>query len=205
MSERIQEWFSNFSNMKYNKAFIPDYDEIAYLWKQIKGHKMTPSLMCLTGIMFYNGFGICKDYKNAYNYFETAAFYDHPYATYCLAIMTFNGMYIMRDIRSAIKLYKRAANLKCVEAMNDLASLYVSGKDIELNIPKAIKLYTIAAQNGCNAAIMNITKLHDLKLCTDEQLRIAVEYDNIQKKEPSFISRIFHRRGHHEDTKSLLK
>jgi TPR repeat protein len=85
----------------------------------------------LLGLIFLNGFGIPKDEKKAFLFFQKGSKQNHPFsislAGYCLA----NGIGVETNISEAIHLFQIAIQLNDSWAMNCLAELYLKGQGLE--------------------------------------------------------------------------
>lgn len=92
------------------------------------------------GQMYFNGYGVKKDYKEAFKWFKEAGENTGMwYASYDLGYMYENGYGTDKDYEKAFQCYKSATNY--YKADYRRAYLYEHGLGVEKDINKALELY----------------------------------------------------------------
>ena len=92
------------------------------------------------GNMYFNGYGVKKDYKEAFKWFKEAGENTGMlYASYDLGYMYENGYGTKQDYKKAVECYKSANSY--YKAVYRLAYLYEHGLGVEKDTKKALELY----------------------------------------------------------------
>lgn len=100
------------------------------------------------GVIYNEGYGVARDYKEAANWYAKAAAKGHSFAQSNLGALYEQGLGVKQDINEAAKLYRKAADQGCPEGIYNLAKCYYSGKGVAKNIDEALKLMKLSADNG---------------------------------------------------------
>jgi len=134
--------------------------------------------------MEYNGIIIgTPRYEKAYQYYMTAAKYNHPVATWAIGYLYYNGNIgtkSKRDLLLALKYFNKARKLKCSNAFNSLGLIYLNGTipHIKANKSKAMKLFNEAISMGNIYAYNNLGYVYE----KDKNYEKAIECYNISAK-----------------------
>lgn len=131
--------------------------------------------------MEYNGIITGKPrYDKAYQYYMTAAEYNHPVATWAIGYLYYNGNIgtkSKRDLLFAIKYFNKARKLKCSNAFNSFGLIFLNGTipHIKKNKQKAIEMFKQAISLGNVYAYNNIGNIYE----KDKYYEKALEYYSI--------------------------
>ena len=120
------------------------------------------------GIMYKNGEGVTRDYKNAMKWYKKAANIGNDNAMNNIGIMYNNGEGVTRDYKNAMKWYKKAADAGNVYAMNNIGRMYHHGYGVPQDYDEARRWYKAALDKDKN----NQTAINELaKLPPDKELQ----------------------------------
>lgn len=117
--------------------------------------------------MEYNGIIAGKPrYDKAYQYYMTAAKYNHPVATWAIGYLYYNGNIgtkSKRDLMLAVKYFNKARKLKCSNAFNSFGLIYLNGTipHIKQNKEKAIEMFEEAISLGNVYAYNNLGSIYE--------------------------------------------
>lgn len=112
--------------------------------------------------MEYNGIITGKPrYDKAYQYYMTAAKFNHPVATWAIGYLYYNGNVgtkSKRDLMLAVKYFNKARKLKCSNAFNSFGLIYLNGTipHIKKNKEKAVEMFEKAISLGNIYAYNNL-------------------------------------------------
>lgn len=127
--------------------------------------------------MEYNGIITGKPrYDKAYQYYMTAAKYNHPVATWAIGYLYYNGNVgtkSKRDLMLAVKYFNKARKLKCSNAFNSFGLIYLNGTipHIKNNKEKAIQMFEKAIELGNVYAYNNLGYIYE----KDKDFEKAIE------------------------------
>ena len=116
-------------------------------------------------------------YEKAYEYYMTAAKYNHPVANWAIGYLYYNG-YIgnksKRDLYLAFKFFNTARKLKCSNAFNSLGLIILNGEipHIKKNKTVAIEMFKKALDLGNIYAYNNLGKIYE----SEKNYKKAYEY-----------------------------
>ena len=108
------------------------------------------------GLRFYYGFGIPKDYKEAFRYFTLSAEQENVRAQRILGHCYIFGEGVETNCSAAINWLLKAAEHGDVIAQNDIGACFHNGIGITKNYSEAIKWYKKAALQGNANAQRNL-------------------------------------------------
>jgi len=100
------------------------------------------------GIMFLNGTGVAKDYKEAEKFFRLAVEQGHPDAQYNLGIMLLNGIVSEKNYKEAEKFFRLAVEKGHPDAQYNLGIMYENGLGVTNDYKEAERLYRLATKQG---------------------------------------------------------
>lgn len=112
------------------------------------------------GKLYYYGFDVEQDSKEAFKWFSMAADQKHPEAIYKLGEMYIYGNGVEQDEEEGLKRYFLAAELGYDEVQNLLGIMYEIGDMVEQSYEQACHWYTLAAQQGDLAAQYKLGELY---------------------------------------------
>uniref|UniRef100_A0A6C0BJC8 Sel1 repeat family protein n=1 Tax=viral metagenome TaxID=1070528 RepID=A0A6C0BJC8_9ZZZZ len=173
-TDRIKIFVDQYLVGKYVSEFQWEPHEIHYVANYIAQVDTTAATRSLYGYMLLHGYGVPQNWVMATQCFTTASEGKFGDATYQLAIMASKGLGVPRNVGRAVILLKKAKKQHSVRAIHELANCYAMGIGKTVNVPKAIDLYIRAAREGCTESLNNLQYLFDQGLCTNEQLRRAI-------------------------------
>ncbi len=114
--------------------------------------KEDPFLQDSLGLIYRYGFGVEKDYQEAFKWHKKAATQGHAEAEANLGHIYFNGLGVNKDYEEAFRWYQNAAKKNLTEATAHLAKMYQHGYGVEKNLDQAFKLYLRAAEKNYGMA-----------------------------------------------------
>lgn len=114
----------------------------------------------LLGVMYLNGEGVVKDYKQAYIWLKKSAEQGRGAAQYNLGIMYKRGNGVTQDNNTASKWFRKAADQGISAAQFQLAHMFEIGNGIPQSYEEAIYWYTKAAEQGHLDAQFNLATLY---------------------------------------------
>ncbi len=100
------------------------------------------------GLKYYNGNGVTKDYKRAFQEFEMATVLDNKDAQYYMGRCYHYGLGVQQNYTYAFEWYKKAAEQGHKDAQRELGNFYCWGNGVEKNLSEAVKWYKKAAEQG---------------------------------------------------------
>lgn len=122
------------------------------------------------GDCYYNGRGVCKDYRQALEWYRKAAEQGGAEAQYKLGTCYYIGEGVEQDYRKAVEWYCKAAEQGDAKTQYKLGSCYYAGKGVEQNYRKAVEWYLKAAEQG-DAEAQN-----QLGFCYDNGYGVEKDY-----------------------------
>ncbi len=127
-------------------------------------------------LSYYQGEGVEKDPKEAFEWFEKAAKQGDDNAQFYLAQCYDYGEGVEEDKREAFRWYKKSAERGNISAQNNLAFCYEYGDGAEENKEKAFKWYRKAAEQGYAVAQNNVGICYDEGSGVEEDKKKAFEW-----------------------------
>jgi hypothetical protein len=103
------------------------------------------------GVMYFNGFGVPKDYHEAVRLFRLAAAQGETTAQNNLGWMYQYGLGVRQDYDEAVRLYRLAVAQGNVLAQVNLGVMYFDGFGIPKDYHEAVRLYRLAVAQGSSA------------------------------------------------------
>ena len=93
------------------------------------------------GICYQYGYGIEKDEKLAFSYYEKIANESHAMGQLKIGQFYENGIGIEKDLKMAVYWYEQAAKNENIIALNNLGKCYKDGKGVDIDDNKAFELF----------------------------------------------------------------
>ena len=104
---------------------------------------------CTLGSMYELGWGVGKDYSEAFKFFKQAADQGYPEAQGCLAEMYCSeGFGVETDYQKALELFTKAKENGDLDSYAGLGIMYLEGKGVRQNYARALELFRSAADKG---------------------------------------------------------
>ena len=101
------------------------------------------------GEMYYNGYDVAQDYKQAFSWYKKSAEQGYAYAQLQLGGMYFNGKGVAKDDKQSSYWYNKAADHEDESAVQFLiAKMYYNGYDAVQDYKKAFYLFKKFAEEG---------------------------------------------------------
>jgi len=154
---------------------------------QAANKQKNPEAQYLLGRLYYDGFGISKDYMKAKTCFEQAMIGDDIDAIAYLGLVYFNGLLnnfdVGNNLEKAIEYFEEAAEKEHVETFYHLGCIYHPGRGIWSNWGKSKSYYEKAAQRGHAGSMTNLAHLYQNKGFGVLQYRSKIEsyYNQAEK------------------------
>ncbi len=132
------------------------------------------------GGIYYDGWGVKKDYKMAFYYFSKAEKLNgHKYAMKMLGKMYEYGLYVEQDFVKSAEWYEKAAEQGVPEAAGCLGIFYEEGrKGIKKDYEKAAKLFKQGAEAGVMFAEARLGNLYAIGKGVEKDYDKAIELLN---------------------------
>ena len=137
------------------KAFAKkDYATALKEWRPLAERGILEAQYRLA-LMYVNGLGVSRDYKEAVKWFKLAAEQDSPKAINHMAVLYDNGGFgLTADHKKAVFYYRQAAEQGDADAQYNLGQNYIKGEGVSQDFKEALSWYQLAAEQG-NASAMN--------------------------------------------------
>jgi TPR repeat protein len=110
--------------------------------------------------MYFNGWGVLKDYSEAMKWFQKAADQGDAEAQVNLGGMYFNGQGVKQDYAEAVKWFQKAAEQGDTYAQNNLGVMYSKGQGLKQDYAEALKWFQYAAEKGYAEAQFNLGAIY---------------------------------------------
>ena len=130
------------------------------------------------GHMYFNGYGIPKNYKRALEWFKKADKLNHRTAQYNLGIMHSNGYGLSKSYLNAYYWFKKSADQNYDKAQYELAKLYFHGNGVTKSLNLAKKWATESANQG-NTKAKKLLKEIKIEI---EKINLPTSLDGQYKK-----------------------
>ena len=115
------------------------------------------------GGMYYDGFGVKKDYNKAYNLYKQACEDKYTFSCIMLGWMYRNGKGVKVDLKKSVKLYKKACDSGDSLGCTYIGYSYEKGYGIKKDLKKAHELYKKACDSGDSLGCNNLFLLKTLQ------------------------------------------
>ena len=100
------------------------------------------------GVLYDNGRGVRKDYKEAVKWYRKAAEQGLAGAQNNLGVLYDNGQGVRKDYKEAVKWYRKSAEQGYSKAQSNLGMMYAKGKGVLQDYKEAVKWYRKSAEQG---------------------------------------------------------
>ncbi|MBL68505.1 MAG: hypothetical protein CMO74_08675 [Verrucomicrobiales bacterium] len=120
------------------------------------------------GVMYENGQGVQKDFKEAEKWWRKAAEQGEPYAQTSLGVMFERGDGVPKDDKEAVKWYRKAAEQGYAMAQYNLGLNYATGSGVLQDYVTAYAWANIAAANGQKNATKLKSEFLEKKMTADQ-------------------------------------
>jgi len=128
------------------------------------------------GDAYYNGKGVSKDYKKAFEWFRKAAEQGYEYGCYNVGHAYETGNGVKQDYSQAFKWYLKAAEQGFAKAQYAIGRLYDLGLGVTQDYSQAFKWYLKAANQGHPIAQEQVGLSYDFEYGVPEDNVKAVEW-----------------------------
>jgi TPR repeat protein len=108
------------------------------------------------GLMYHQGEGVQRDYKQAAAWYRKAAEQGDTQAQYNLGEMYEQGHGVQRDYKQAVAWHWKAADQGIADAQNKLGSMYHHGQGVQQDFKQAALWFQKAADQGLVEAQYNL-------------------------------------------------
>lgn len=112
------------------------------------------------GLIHLNGYGVQKDARKAFEFFELAALQNYPDAQFNLALMYSEGDIVKKDLKKAFALTEKAARKGLESAQFNLGVMYYNGEGVRQDYYQASKWYKRAAEMNYPLAQFNLALMY---------------------------------------------
>ena len=114
------------------------------------------------GLLYFNGQGVAKDYKKAYEWIKKAADQEEAYPMFLLGQLYDFGFFVKKDDEMAFKWYKKAAEKEDANALFKIGCCYDDGIAVSPDVDVAMEWYGKAVDKGHTGAMNAIGTLYHL-------------------------------------------
>ena len=105
------------------------------------------------GVLYDNGRGVRKDYKEAVKWYRKAAEQGLAGAQNNLGVLYDNGQGVRKDYKEAVKWYRKSAEQGYSKAQSNLGLMYANGQGVIQDYVMAHMYFNIASVSGDKDAI----------------------------------------------------
>ncbi len=98
--------------------------------------------------MYYNGWGVPQDYKEAAKWYRLGAEQGDADAQNNLGAMYDHGQGVPQDDKEAVRWYRLAAEQGCADAQLNLGAMYYNGQGVLADVVIAHMWFNIAGADG---------------------------------------------------------
>ena len=139
---------------KTNSLYNKDKEAVNQAFAEVKpllelyAKKQVPSAQFILGAMYYNGYGVEKDYAEAFNWWSKSVEQGYVVAQNNLGLMYYNGYGVEKDYVEAFNWWSKSAEQGLAWAQNNLGDMYYYGRGVKEDYAEAAKWYRKAAEQG---------------------------------------------------------
>jgi TPR repeat protein len=126
------------------------------------------------GVLAYEGRGLERNYRQAFQLFERAAAKGHPDANHMLGYFLEHGIGTTVDLGKSATAYMRGAEAGSARARTNLGWYYEHGIGVDKNPATAAEWYTKAAEQGFAPAQANLANLYENGIGVKTNTSIAI-------------------------------
>jgi len=128
--------------------------------------------------MYYNGYGVTKDYKAALEWYKKAAEQGHAVAQNRLGAMYAKGDGVTQDYKEAFKWYRKAAEQGYALAQFNLGGMYLEGNGVTKDYVQSYMWFKLAVSGGYKDAVKILETLKSKMSPNqiEEALRLSKEF-----------------------------
>lgn len=119
------------------------------------------------GSYYLFGWGVSKNFPEAFKYLKFSADQGHAEAQNRVAVLYAHGEGVGLDLDEAFKYYKLAAGQGLCVAQENLASCFLNGRGTESDEKEAFKCYSLSADKGSAVAQFELGNFYDLGIGID--------------------------------------
>jgi len=119
-------------------------------------------------LLHKEGWGVKKNEKIAFEYYQKSAILGHQRAMYDLATFYQNGILVDQNYTKAIQWYEKAANKGYAAAMYGLGGLYFNGLGVKKDPDRGTVWFTKAAKIGFEPAIKFLDAVNNLGMSAED-------------------------------------
>ena len=105
------------------------------------------------GLMYYKGYAMRQDHKQAYKWFTKSADHGYAPAQNSLGVMFDNGQGVIQNFRTAFSWYLKAASRGHIIAQYNIGNMFYKGRGVLHDYRQAYVWFLIAASNGHREAM----------------------------------------------------
>lgn len=136
------------------------YDELLKIYKAYSSGFTISMGMTGLGDVYYQGLGVKKDLKKAFEYYREAAGHENGYALEKLAWFYYKGEYVKKDLAKALFYFDYALLRDNRNVVYILGDMYYKGLGTKIDKNKGLEYYKLASKNG---DINGIKKIEEFK------------------------------------------
>ena len=126
----------------------------------VNAEKGQPEAMLNVGTLYEQGLGAPKNFTNALQWYEKAAFAGAAEGYFRMGGCYEIGMGAVADMAKAVSFHEKAAAMGSPQALHKMASLHFLGKGVPKNSAKGLDFLTQAANAGNSAAANELAFVH---------------------------------------------
>lgn len=143
------------------RAYIKAGDSIsAFKFFMKAAEKGYPKAQTAVGVMYHDGEGIKKDYKQAFKLFMKAAKQGNTEAQYYIGLMYFNSEWVKKNYKKAFKWLSKAAEGGAPGAGGTIGFMYYKGLGVKKDYKKAFKWFMRAYENDDHRVLSSIGDMY---------------------------------------------
>ena len=157
----------------FTRFFLTGMDSDSQESLREKAKQGDAKAQLILGVMYEEGRGVPKNYKEAVSWFREAAEQGHFGGQFYLGVMCADGRGISQDDEKAFHCFRKAAEQGHPEAQFNLGAMYADGRGVPQNYQEAYKWFSISATLGIGGIVVNRERDETEKKLSSQQLEDA--------------------------------
>jgi len=126
-----------------------NFDSAFLIYTKYNNHPLfSAKMQSNLGTMYFNGFGVDKDYSKAVEWYRKSAEQGDVNGQINLGTMYFNGFGVDKDYSKAVEWYRKSAEQGDVNGQINLGAMYLNGFGVDKDYSEAVKWFQKSADQG---------------------------------------------------------
>ncbi|KAG0306103.1 hypothetical protein BGZ98_002967 [Dissophora globulifera] len=134
------------------------------------------SLYKTLGEIYYDGYGVKKDYKKSMEWYLKASDTGNSDAMFNIGLMYQNGYGVEQNYAKAMEWFLKASDTGNSDAMHNIGVMYRNGEGVEQDHTMAMEWFVKASDAGHSDAMLNIGVMYDNGDGVEQDYTMAMEW-----------------------------